>query len=298
MKKKTCILLTICLVCLALAGSFAYASFSLGIYRDFAELSENETIDVDYRIINKNNGSDMTVFTIHGGAIAKGTSELATALANRGGFNLYLFEGIKPTDNLTLHLTSTRFDEPTAINMVKNSKDTVSFIGIKEENARITYVGGQNKLLARLVKLHLQAAGFNVQDAPYVPTNIAGVLSSNIVNQNKLLFDTHKIGGVQIAVSKGMRDLLLEDEASFQSYVANIDKALSDSWPLAVNILEARTGNASPNSKAIEKANVNASFNRYNTNNVIKGVLQNNFNSPEELLAKLKEAAGKQNSKF
>lgn len=291
--KKTRVLLIICLACLTLAGSFAYASSSLGIYRNFAELSQNETKDVDYKITSSNKNSDMTIFTIHGGAIAKGTSELVTALANKGGFNHYLFEGTKPADNLSLHLTSTQFDEPTALNMIKNSKYTVSFIGIKEEDAMITYVGGQNKLLARLITLHLQSAGFSVQDSPYVPTNIAGVLSSNIVNQNKLLFDEQKLGGVQIAVSKGLRDLLLEDEVSFQSYIANLNKALSNSWPLAANILESRTGNARPSFRALEKASKNASFNRNDKDKVIKEVLENSFNSPEELLTKLQEAAGK-----
>ncbi|KPU45976.1 hypothetical protein OXPF_04560 [Oxobacter pfennigii] len=295
MKRKTFVVLTACLLCLTLLGGIAYASFSLGIYRNFADLSENETVDVDYRITSNDKNSGTTIFTVHGGGIAKGTSELAAALADRGGFNLYLFEGIKPADNLNLHITSTQFDEPAAINMIENSNTAVSFIGTKEETAMLTYVGGQNQLLARLIKLHLQAAGFNVQDAPYIPTNIAGTLSSNIVNKNKLLFDTYKLGGVQIAVSKGMRDALLKDDAYFQSYVTNINNALSSSWPLAVETLKPHPNNASPSSMARQNANENAAFNRSDTDidKTIKEVLQYDFNSPKELIDKLKEETKK-----
>lgn len=295
MKKRAFVVLITCLICLALAGGIAYASFSLGIYSNFAELSENETENVDYRITNMERNSDTTIFSIHGGGISSGTSDLATALADRGGFNLYLFEGIKPTDNLNLHITSTQFDEPTALNRIRNSKFTVSFIGTRDENSLITYIGGQNKLLSRLIKLHLQAAGFNVQDSPYIPENIAGILSSNIVNQNKLLFDSYKIGGVQIAVTRGMRSALLEDEAYLQSYISNIDKAISSSWPLVLNLLEPQSEASDASSMTIQGffKTLFKQSNATDIDQIIKEVSRYDFDSPEELLEKLKESTDK-----
>jgi len=297
MKKKAFVSLIACLICLALAGGIAYASFSLGIYRNFAELSENEIENIDYRITAEDKNSDTTIFTIHGGGIAGGTSQLATALADRGGFNLYLFEGIKSVDNLNLHLTSTEFDEATAINMVSNSTTSVSFIGTREETSLSTYVGGQNKLLGRLITLHLQAAGFNVQDSPYVPVNIAGVLNSNIVNKNKPLLGTYEMGGVQIAVSRGMRNALLEDEAYLQSYIINIDKALISSWPLVVETLSRKFDVDHTSDTVfvvmIQRFSKNILSNQSDNDidQILQEVLEHDFDSPEALLDELKESA-------
>jgi|LSQX01.2.fsa_nt_gb phage replication-related protein YjqB (UPF0714/DUF867 family) len=210
----------------------------IGNYSSFFELSENEVEGLDYTMSYKDNSKNITVFTLHGGLISKGTSEIVNALCAKDKYNSYLFEGIKKENNLSLHITSNKFDEPTAVNLVSNSNNAVSIIGTKEDY-NIVYIGGQNRLMARLVGLHLKEAGFAVTDTDdSIPERILGVLDSNIVNKNKPIFDKYRLGGVQIGVSKATRDMLLSDKKKFSSFVEAIDDALSSSWPKAEVIME------------------------------------------------------------
>ena len=210
----------------------------IGDYSSFKELSENEVEGIDYTYSYKDNLSSITVFTIHGGSIEKGTSEIVNALCSENKYNYYLFEGIKKENNLSLHITSTQFDESTALQMVEKSSNTVSIIGTQEKRPMV-FVGGQNKLMARLVYLHLKVAGFKVtDDQRFIPSHNAGVSDINIVNKNKLIYNKYRLGGVQIGVSKGTRDILLSDEKMFGKFIDAIDDALSVSWPKAEEVIK------------------------------------------------------------
>jgi poly-gamma-glutamate hydrolase-like protein len=56
----------------------------------------------------------------HGGGIEPGTSELADAIA-ASDLSFYTFEGLKPSGNTDLHITSTRFDEPMCLTLLASS---------------------------------------------------------------------------------------------------------------------------------------------------------------------------------
>jgi len=58
--------------------------------------------------------SGIAILSIHGGDIEPGTTRIANAIAG-WDHSFYTFEGIKTARNLSLHITSTRFDEPSAM---------------------------------------------------------------------------------------------------------------------------------------------------------------------------------------
>jgi len=220
-------------------------TFSIGVsiyalvpglgYNSFAELAAAEDSSV-YTIKTNDTGSDTTILGIHGGGIEKGTSELVEALSAYGKYNTYLFEGLKLTDNGSLFIKAVNFDEPTAVSLVNKSDYTVSVIGAAGDD-EVVYVGGQNRMLAELIRLHLAAKGYNVKTLS-IPDRIAGVMNSNIVNKNKLFNDNYQLGGVQIAISKGLRERLATDSGILSDYSGTIDQALSESWPTIVKLME------------------------------------------------------------
>lgn len=216
-------------------GVSIYALMPGSGYSSFAELAAAEDPS-DYTIKTNDIGSDTTILGIHGGGIEKGTSELVEALNGYGKYNTYSFEGLKATDNGSLFIKAINFDEPTAVSLVNKSDYTVSVIGATGDD-EVTYIGGQNKMLAELMRLHLTAKGYNVQTLS-IPDRIAGDMNSNIVNKNKLFNDSYQLGGVQIAISKGLRDKLATDSDTLNDYSGTINQALSESWPTIVKLMD------------------------------------------------------------
>jgi phage replication-related protein YjqB (UPF0714/DUF867 family) len=117
----------------------------------------------DYRITSYVEGtSDVIVLSIHGGLIEAYTSEISRDLARRHGWKRYDFFGeIKnpkcavlvdlKSDNLhydVLHITSTGFDEPKAIELVSSQKKAVAIHGYEREerqdDIQTICVGGKN----------------------------------------------------------------------------------------------------------------------------------------------------------
>ena len=86
-------------------------------YQNFAELSAHEKEGVDYTVTVEERPSPILALAIHGGRIEGTTSELARDIASAGDAKLYLFEGIKPSGNTDLHITSRRFDEPRGLSI-------------------------------------------------------------------------------------------------------------------------------------------------------------------------------------
>lgn len=164
------------------------------LYANYQELSAAKIIGTDYKIASRKTISSTAVIAIHGGSIEPGTSELADNIAGTK-HDFYSFYGIMSSNNGSLHITSTNFNEPVALDIVKNSRNTLSVHGFSS-TTNITYIGGLDKTLVAKVKTKLKAAGFRVEDAPI---NIAGLETTNIVNRNL------KKAGVQIEISSSLR---------------------------------------------------------------------------------------------
>ncbi len=259
-------------------GFSAYA-FTSG-YSSFAELAAAEDPS-NYNIKTNVVGSNTTILAIHGGGIERGTSEVVEALGRTGKYNTYLFEGLKATDNGSLFIKAINFDEPKAVSLVNQSDYTVSVIGAAGDD-EVTYVGGQNKLLAELVRLHLTTEGYNVKTLS-IPDRIAGVMDSNIVNKNKLFKGSYKLGGVQIAISKGLRDKLVAEPDTLNNYSGAIDQALSQSWPTIVKLMN--KVNADKGQGFLNRFNPD----KPNFDKKIKKVLEKGANNPDQLIDNVKK---------
>ncbi|KAF0092381.1 MAG: phage replication protein [Fusobacteria bacterium] len=164
------------------------------LYLNYQELSAAKIIGTDYKIVNRKTASSTAVIAIHGGSIEPGTSELADNIAGTN-HDFYSFYGIMSSNNTSLHITSTNFNEPIALDLVQKSRNTLSIHGFSS-TSNLTYIGGLDKTLVAKVKTKLKAAGFVVADAPI---NLAGLETTNITNRNL------RKAGVQIEISSSLR---------------------------------------------------------------------------------------------
>jgi phage replication-related protein YjqB (UPF0714/DUF867 family) len=168
-------------------------------YENFAELTEHAQEGKDYRILIREGSTSLAVIAPHGGKIEVGTSELARAIAGEE-HHLYCFEGIRPTEMDDLHLTSTRFDEPQGLALVRRVEVAVS-LHICSGDADLVYVGGRHGELKEASIKALRAAGF---DALLDRTEHAGLNRRNITNQGR------SGRGLQFEVSEPLRDQMLQ----------------------------------------------------------------------------------------
>lgn len=167
------------------------------LYASYAELAAAETLGVDYEIRTVPvAGATWTSIAIHGGGIEAGSGEMARDVG-AGLMGHYEFAGIKPSGNTDLHITSTLFDEPTAVAMVGASLRTLSFHGFTGSSGLAeTAIGGLDYLRIERVRDALSSAGFLVTDAEY---EIAGSNPANICNENT------SAAGVQLEMSLAQR---------------------------------------------------------------------------------------------
>ncbi|HEX3027446.1 MAG TPA: poly-gamma-glutamate hydrolase family protein, partial [Clostridia bacterium] len=115
----------------------------------------------DFTIESNDAGSDVLIMAIHGGKIEPGTTELARNLSRKYNYNYYSFVGKKSNHNASLHITSTDFREPKAIEMSARSSATISIHGCAGSN-QFTYIGGRDDDLGMKIKAALEKNGFTV----------------------------------------------------------------------------------------------------------------------------------------
>jgi phage replication-related protein YjqB (UPF0714/DUF867 family) len=174
----------------------------MDVYRNFADLCEAEREDIDFRITSvKREGSSTVIVAPHGGAIEPGTSEVAKEVANND-LSLFIFEGIKPKGNKSLHITSTNFDEPRCVDLVKES-DTVVAIHGEGSNELSIFLGGRDDVLCAQLRAVLERYGYDVKT--HGNPDLHGLSAENICNRGR------NGVGVQLELSSGLR------QAFFQS---------------------------------------------------------------------------------
>jgi phage replication-related protein YjqB (UPF0714/DUF867 family) len=170
------------------------------VYSTFHDLATHNIRDLDYGITVLDRHSPITILAPHAGGIEPGASEIARAVAGEV-FNCYLFEGLRSGSNRDLHLTSTRFDEPQGLELIRRSLLVVSIHGCEGEENEIRVGGLDITVRNRLVEL-LRQAGFNVHPGL---GNLSGSLATNLCNMGR----TGK--GVQLEFTAGLRRLLFQD---------------------------------------------------------------------------------------
>lgn len=186
-------------------------------FGSFEELCRSKIENRDYRIRVKLAPSRILVMAPHGGKIEPATSELAELIAGND-FSFYSFEGIQRRNNYRdLHITSTNFDEPRAIDAASHADVVVTIHGPGDEKRSFLMIGGLHGALCTKLREALEEAGFLTK--PEEP-GLAGRSKRNICNSGR----TGK--GVQLEISRALRDELLYDEELRWLFVNTVRKVL------------------------------------------------------------------------
>ena len=116
-------------------------------YLTFADLAANERLGIDYRIRVEDRGSPFVILAPHGGWIEPDTSKIAEEIAGTD-LSFYAFEALKNGPHGGFHITSHRFDEPKAIDLVGRSRTAVAIHGRRDEGKEAVWLGGRATTLA------------------------------------------------------------------------------------------------------------------------------------------------------
>jgi len=173
-------------------------------YRCFAELEKNETRGEDYLIFVRKGVSGIAVMAPHGGGIEFGTDQVASAIAHPE-HTFWAFKGIKKTGNGILHITSTRFDVPDALQIAVSAQTVITLHGCHGETS-IVYVGGRYSALKHCLHQALSHAGFDARIS--TKPGLKGESPFNLCNR------CGTGGGVQLEISTGLRKRMLSPNKS------------------------------------------------------------------------------------
>ncbi|MEW1679181.1 poly-gamma-glutamate hydrolase family protein [Streptomyces noursei] len=143
----------------------------------------------------------LTNIAIHGGEIEPPPQQLADATAQALNSGFYTFSGHKTANTPSLHIASTRFDEPTGVQHVAAAGRVISWHGHADDpgEGAMTYLGGLDAELRDAIAAALKGndTRFPVSTTP--PEKWAGVDPANICNRSA------NVAGVQIEISLTQR---------------------------------------------------------------------------------------------
>ena len=171
-------------------------------YRSFGELSGQEIEGQDYRIRTCLRNSPFLVMAPHGGKIEPGTTDIAEAIADND-HSFYSFEGIKADGNGILHIQSHLFDEPRAMEDIREAEIVVTVHGHAEKENEFVMVGGLNTYLKSEIERELRSSGFQIREAAQ---GLKAIDPANICNRGR------SGKGLQLEISRRLRDSLRVDE--------------------------------------------------------------------------------------
>ena len=166
-------------------------------YRSMTDLLKDTQEGKDWTKESTNRHSNVLIFAPHGGNIEKGTTELTKAIANKGKYDYYAFNGTRNKNNSQLHVTSTNYNDLDLINRNYNKDVSISVHGAGQSQGKNTVlIGGRDEKLIQLISKELSTFKFNVQRSL---GHLAGIDTNNVVNYNK------KGQGVQLELTPDLR---------------------------------------------------------------------------------------------
>ncbi|NIZ62343.1 replication protein [Sedimentitalea sp. CY04] len=180
-------------------------------FQSFKELAARAQLDTDYRIRALDRGSEVVILAPHGGWIEPMTSEIADAIAG-SDFSFYAFEALRNGPHGDFHITSHRFDEPMAVELVGRSRTAIAIHGRGNEGPDAVWLGGRATLLRDAVGASLRNAGFEAELNKKLP----GLDKANICNR------TRSGEGVQLELPRRLRNLLATDPDLLQSFCETV----------------------------------------------------------------------------
>lgn len=202
-------------------------------YPNFASLAAAEDPSA-WRIDTRPGTRPGLHLAAHAGGIEAGSGEVALAVAERTGMSAYAFEGLLPRGNGRLHLTSTAFDEPTALAMITTAHPVFSWHGYGDDRVR-TLIGGRDEASALALLDALVRAGFDARWAADCEPSLTGRAPRNIANRGA------GGAGVQIEMSAGQRRRFFADGSlrrggelttEFARFVDAASRAITQTWPM------------------------------------------------------------------
>jgi phage replication-related protein YjqB (UPF0714/DUF867 family) len=159
-------------------------------FTNFAALLAESTEGKDFtRTIESRNGAKVVLLAPHGGRIEPCTAEIASEIAG-DTFSLYCFLSLRSCDDLNLHITSHKFDDPQCIQLIQAHPHAVAIHGCTGEQAAV-FIGGRDDALKMDLAAALSAAGVKAQlkGHPYPglePKNICNRTATNAGAQFEL----------------------------------------------------------------------------------------------------------------
>jgi len=169
-------------------------------YKNFLDLKTHRP--KSFIISKKSSNNNFLIFTPHGGGIEPGTTEICKWFGEQS-FSYYSLTG-KGSKCNELHITSTRFDEPSLLKMLRLHLHSISFHGMSDSmkrkyNADI-FLGGLNIELRNTLKKELKNKKYSVATSmEYPKSKLAALNNKNITNK------CANRGGVQIELSESLR---------------------------------------------------------------------------------------------
>lgn len=160
-------------------------------------------------------GTVTAVIAPHGGSIEPGTSEIAEAIAD-DHLSFYAFEALKPGPHGAYHITSHRFDEPQALKLVGKCANAIAIHGRRNTENEVVWLGGLSTELRDAIGGTLRQTGFDAE-----PNRaLLGHHPRNICNMTAVAM------GVQLELSRSLRETLLKDALALRSFCDAIRSAL------------------------------------------------------------------------
>jgi phage replication-related protein YjqB (UPF0714/DUF867 family) len=187
-------------------------------YLNFNDLADREEEGKDYRIRIKLRDLRILIMAPHGGKIEPTTAEIAEAIAGMD-YSFYSFEGLRADGNSALHIESHLFDERRALEAVERADIVVTVHGQIDQKEEFVMVGGLHESLGSKIKQQLEATGFKTR----TPTEgLMGTDPMNICNRGR------SRQGVQLEVSRKIRDLLRTDRGQLQKFTNAVRIAIQN----------------------------------------------------------------------
>ncbi len=166
------------------------------LYRKIWTIVPKERENIDFRIVWRRGVLPILIIAPHGGLIEPGTSLIADAIAG-DRYWFYAFEGIMPSGNMRLHVSSNIFDEDRFLAITSHVVWTLSIHGFGSPDETI-FIGGRDAVGCEEIGEILKEYGFDAVTT--CPQGIRGVNPDNVVNRNR------SRTGVQMEISRGLRN--------------------------------------------------------------------------------------------
>ena len=183
-------------------------------YASFEQLSVSEpagSYEIEFRQMN----SAIALIAPHAGKIEPGTSEICRFVAG-DDLTYYLFQGRKPNNNADLHITSSRFDEPQGLAAAASAQVVTTFHG-QSGSGFFVNVGGLASELGQTLINRLTEAGYSA--SRQANPSLQGLDQNNICNRGS------SNQGVQLEISRGLRDKLVADSGEMSKFSSVIRAA-------------------------------------------------------------------------